>query len=107
MVKIEYSKDLNKAKIANISIGLDNRKIVRLYEHSEDDKYKVNDNIGTDEEILENMKKDKCLAELVFYHNESIESLIKVLEGLKNKDFIKEEENPEMYKKIEEVLKED
>lgn len=106
MVKIEYSKDLNKAKIANISVGINCKKIVRLYEHSMNDNYKVNDTTE-DEETLKIMQQDKCLAELVFYHNESIESLIRVLEGLKNKDFIKEEDNPEMYKKIEEALRED
>lgn len=106
MKKIEYSKDLNKAKIANISVGINGKKIVRLYEHSMNDNYKINDTTE-DEETLKIMQQDICLVELIFYHNESIESLIRVLESLKDKDFIKEEDNPEMYKKIEEALRED
>lgn len=106
MVKIEYSKDLEKAKIGNVSIGIDGKKIVRLYEHNMNDNYKVNDTTE-DEETLKIMQQDKCLVELIFYHNESIESLIRVLESLKDKDFIKEQDNPEMYKKINNVLSEE
>lgn len=106
MVKIEYSKDLEKAKIANVSIGIDRKKIVRLYEHNVNDNYKVNDTTE-DEETLKIMQQDKCLVELIFYHNESIESLIRVLESLKDKDFIKEQDNPEMYKKINNALSEE
>lgn len=103
MIKIEYSKDLGKAKIANISVGINGKKIVRLYEHNTNDNYKVNDTTE-DEETLKIMQEDECLAELIFYHNASIESLIRVLEALKNKDFIKEEDNPEMYEKIQKAL---
>ena len=103
MIKVEYSKDLQKAKISNIGVGINNKKIVRIYEHDNTNKYKVNDTTE-DEETLRIMKDCNCLVELTFYHNESIESLIRVLESLKNKDFIKEEDNPEMYKKIEDIL---
>lgn len=106
MVRIEYSKDLENAKIGNVSIGIDGKKIVRLYEHNINDNYKVNDTTE-DEETLKIMQQDKCLAELIFYHNESIESLIRVLESLKDKDFIKEQDNLEMYKKINDALSEE
>ena len=106
MVKIEYSKDLEKAKIANVSIGIDGKKIVRLYEHNMNDNYRVNDTTE-DEETLKIIQQDKCLVELIFFHNESIESLIRVLESLKDKDFIEEQDNPEMYKKINNALSEE
>lgn len=106
MIKIEYSKDLKKAKIGNVSVGIDGKKIVRLYEHNINDNYKVNDTTE-DEETLKIMQQDKCLAELIFYHDESIESLIRVLESLKNKDFIKKQDNPEMYEKISNALLEE
>lgn len=53
------------------------------------------------------MNTNDCLVELTFYHNESIDSLIRVLQSLKEASFIKEEENPEMYKKIKNALKEE
>lgn len=106
MVRIEYSKDLEKAKIGNVSVGINGEKIVRLYEYNGNNQYKVNDTTK-DDETLKIMKDNKCLLELVFYHNESIESLIRVLETLKNNDFIKEKDEPEKYKQIENVLKEE
>ena len=106
MLKIKYAKDLDKAKISNVGIGIDNKKIIRLYEYKNVNIHKVNDDTGN-EEILNIMNTNDCLVELTFYHNESIDSLIRVLQSLKEASFIKEEENPEMYKKIKNALKED
>ena len=56
MIKVEYSKDLQKAKISNIGVGINNKKIVRIYEHDNTNKYKVNDTTE-DEETLRIMKE--------------------------------------------------
>ncbi len=78
MEVIEYSKDLNKAKIANIAFApIDNKKILRIYEHSKEDNYKVGD--ITEDKETEKLMQGECLAELVFYHDESIDSLITAL----------------------------
>lgn len=107
MVKIEYSKDLENAKIANIGIGIDGKKIVRLYEHSNEENYEVGYVTQGDETVDKLMKGRPCLAELIFYHNESIDSLIKVLQDLKNASFINEKEDLETYKKCKEILGEE
>lgn len=106
MIKVEYSKDLEKAKIANIGIGIDGKKIVRLYEHSNEENYKVGHITKGTETTNKLMRGRQCLVELTFYHNESIDSLIKVLQDIKNADFIDKESDPETYKNCKEVLEE-
>lgn len=106
MIKIEYSRNLEKAKIANVGMGIDGKKILRLYEHQNEDNYKVGHTTQGKETLDKLMKGRKCLAELTFYHNESIDSLIKVLEDLKNSNFINEKEDPDTYKECKEILEE-
>lgn len=106
MIKVEYSKDLEKAKIANIGIGIDGKKIVRLYEHSNEENYKVGHVTKGTETTDKLMRGRQCLVELTFYHNESIDSLIKVLQDIKNADFIDKESDPETYKNCKEILEE-
>lgn len=106
MIRVEYSKDLEKAKIANIGIGIDGKKIVRLYEHSNEENYKVGHTTKGTETTDKLMRGRECLVELTFYHNESIDSLIKVLQDIKNADFINKESDPETYKNCKEILEE-
>lgn len=106
MIRVEYSKNLEKAKIANIGIRIDGKKIVRLYEHSNEENYKVGHTTKGTETTDKLMRGRECLVELTFYHNESIDSLIKVLQDIKNADFINKESDPETYKNCKEILEE-
>ena len=84
---IEFSKDCNNPNIAIIGCIRDNQKVVKLYNVDRSKytpKLKVKEVSHNTEELEELERNFELVAELVFNHNESIESLAYILRELYN-----------------------
>lgn len=88
---VEFSKDINNAQIGIIGAFEDNKKIVKLYKIDRNvynPKLKPQEVCHNVEYLKELENNSELICKLVFYNNESIESLIYVLFELYSKNYM-------------------